>query len=209
MSEGRSIPVVRLPGHDHASIAYAMDAGASIIVPQVNTVEEAKHIVAGAKFGTKFRGARSAPPFRLVPGITDTCYDESKTIHENWNEQAAIIIQIESLEGIKNLDAILTEVPEIDCVWLGPLDVRVSMGLQGFGVDGADEEEWIAAQKIYYDTIAKHNKPSSGLALGSPQRRQEMGKGKCFVISCTDVSSLMGTLGELAEARQMYPALGQ
>src|SRR5271168_4206164 len=119
-----------VPGHDHAAIGYALDAGASIVVPQVDTVEQAKHIVSAAKFGAKHGGTRSAPPARLMPGLSDIPHDPSKTIWENLNEQAAIIIQIESLEGINNLDAILTEVGNhIDAVWIGSLDARVSMGL--------------------------------------------------------------------------------
>lgn len=35
MSQGATIPFVRVPGHDHAAIGYALDAGASIVVPQV------------------------------------------------------------------------------------------------------------------------------------------------------------------------------
>lgn len=35
MSGGRTIPFVRVPGHDHAAIGFALDAGASIVVPQV------------------------------------------------------------------------------------------------------------------------------------------------------------------------------
>lgn len=35
MSQGRTIPWVRVPGHDHAAIRYALDAGASIVIPQV------------------------------------------------------------------------------------------------------------------------------------------------------------------------------
>lgn len=38
-SEGRTIPFVRVPGHDHAAIGYALDAGASVIVPQVEDAE--------------------------------------------------------------------------------------------------------------------------------------------------------------------------
>lgn len=35
ISQGRTIPWVRVPGHDHAAIGWALDAGASIVVPQV------------------------------------------------------------------------------------------------------------------------------------------------------------------------------
>lgn len=35
MSQGATIPFVRVPGHDHAAIGYALDAGASIVIPQV------------------------------------------------------------------------------------------------------------------------------------------------------------------------------
>lgn len=100
MSLGRTIPWVRVPGHDHAAIGYALDAGASIVVPQVDTVEQAKHVVSSAKFGTRQNGSRSAPPFRWVPGVTDASIDSTKGFHKNLNDQAAIMIQIESLEGM-------------------------------------------------------------------------------------------------------------
>jgi 4-hydroxy-2-oxoheptanedioate aldolase len=99
MSGGRTIPWVRVPGHDHAAIGYALDAGASIVIPQVDTVAQAKHVLSSSKFGTNYRGSRSAPPFRLLPGITDQAHDPSMGIHRNLNEQAAVMIQIESLEG--------------------------------------------------------------------------------------------------------------
>ena len=99
MSEGRTIPFVRVPGHDHAAIGYALDAGASIVVPQVDTVEQARHIVSAAKFGARNGGTRSAPPLRLFPGVTDTCHDKSKDIWNNLNDAAAVMIQIETLEG--------------------------------------------------------------------------------------------------------------
>jgi 4-hydroxy-2-oxoheptanedioate aldolase len=66
-------------------VGYALDAGASIIVPQVNTVAEAKHIVSAAKFGANRCGTRSAPPYRLIPGVTDAPMDKSQSIHENMN----------------------------------------------------------------------------------------------------------------------------
>lgn len=66
---------------------------------QVDTVKQAKHVVSAAKFGTRQRGTRSAPPFRLIPYLTDTPYDSSRDIFTCLNDQAAIMIQIETLEG--------------------------------------------------------------------------------------------------------------
>ncbi|KAL9014699.1 MAG: hypothetical protein Q9173_000648 [Seirophora scorigena] len=132
-SEGRRIPFVRMPGHDHASIGYVLDAGASIVIHQVETIEQARHVVAAAKFGAKSKGTRSAPPCRWLPGVGDTGIDPTRCIWENVNDQAAIIIQIKSEEGARNLDAILAAVgDQIDAVWMGTLDTRVSMGFAGF-----------------------------------------------------------------------------
>ena len=207
-SEGRTIPFVRVPGHDHAAIGYALDCGASLVVPQVDTVEQAKHIVSAAKFGTKYGGSRSVPPFRLIPGLTDGLINDKLVggIHENLNHQAAIMIQIESLEGIKNLDAILTEVPDIDCVWLGTLDAKVSMNLPANGGFGGNEPEWLEAVEIYEKTMAKHNKPKGGFAMGPPDMMKTLGKGKSFIVTSSDVLAFMSFSGELKLAHELFPA---
>lgn len=123
----------RIPDHSHANIGYALDTGASIMVPQVDTVEQAKHIISSAKFGAKINGTRSAPPARFMKGISDTPIEPSESIWQNVNRQAAIIIQVECVKAAKNLDAILTECGDgIDAVWIGTLDLRTSMGLPDF-----------------------------------------------------------------------------
>lgn len=204
MSEGKSIPFVRVPGHDHAAIGYALDAGASIVVPQVDTVEQAKHVVSAAKFGSRQNGTRSAPPFRLIPGLTDMCIDSTRSIHENLNDQAAIMIQIESLEGINNLDAILTEVPDIDAVWLGTLDARVSMNLPGNSGMGGAESEWVEAVAKYTSVLKKHNKPAAGFGVGPTMA--QMAEGKSFIVVAADVMALGALAQGLQEAKGMFPA---
>jgi hypothetical protein len=168
-------------------IGSALDAGASIVLPQVETVEQAKHICSAAKFGRKANGTRSAPPGRWYPGLSDQCLNPAKSLHLNLNEQAAIIIQIESLAGIHNLDAILTECgDQIDSVWLGSLDARVSMDLAGGGLMGP-EKEWLEAVALYESTLAKHNKPASGLAFGPPEAKATLSKGKSMIFGSADV----------------------
>lgn len=198
---------VRVPGHDHAAIGFALDAGASIVVPQVETVEQAKHITSAAKFGMKVNGTRSAPPSRWFPGMSDQKVDETLTFHQNLNRQAAIIIQIESLAGMKNLDAILTECgDQIDSVWLGSLDARISMDLPGGGLLG-QEPEWVEALAEYEAALAKHNKPASGLAFGPPNMKKALSRGKSLIVSAADTFALMGALGDLAQLREEFPAM--
>ena len=201
---GADLTFCSVPGHSHETIAYAIDAGASIVVPQVDTVEQARHIVAAVKYGAKIGGKRSAPPGRFVPGVTDIRIDPSISFHQNINRQAAIVIQIESYEGIKNLDDILTEVGEhIDSVWLGSLDARVSMNMSGGGVLG-QEPEWKEAVALYESTLRKHNKPASGLAFGSPEMKNALGRGRSFMVTGADIYALMGESAQLSDMRERF-----
>lgn len=180
-----------------------MDAGASIIVPQVDTVEQAQHVVSAAKFGSVHNGTRSVPPFRLIEGLTDATHDPSKDIYRNLNDQAAVMIQIESLKGIENLDRILTEVPDIDAVWLGRLDARVSMNLAApNGGFGGTEPEWLKAEEKFYQVLKKHKKPYGGFYRGPLENITEVAKNQQIMFIAADVLALLGMNDKLVEARQ-------
>ncbi|KAI9044654.1 uncharacterized protein KD926_011624 [Aspergillus affinis] len=204
MGKGRTISFVRVPGHDHAALGYALDVRASVIVPRVNTVADAKHIVASTKYGARCGGTRSAPPYRQVQGITDTPIDPSKSVHENQNDQAAVVIQIKSLEGLSNLDAILTDVPEIDAVWLGTIDCRVSMGLRWEAGVVPTEPEWQDTLAQFKAIMKKHYKPAGGFALGPPEKMRGMGEGKALIFCAVDVTALLTVVYELKKARQVF-----
>lgn len=208
MSEGKTVPFVRSRSHDHADIAFIIDCGANVVMPQVNTVEECQHVISAMKFGTANRGTRSAPPFRLIPGLTDTRIDTSKSIWKNLNDQAALMIQIETLEGIHNLDAILTECPEVDCVWLGTLDARISMNLEVDMFGPTTDQGWLDALEVYKATLAKHNKPFSGFAMGPPEMMKAMGTGMSMCAVGGDVLGLVAQSDTLVAARDALPRNG-
>lgn len=202
-----------VPGHDHAAIGYALDCGASIVIPQVETVEQAKHVLSAAKYGTKQNGSRSAPLFRLIPFLTDTPYDPNSDIHKCVNNQAAVMIQIESAEGVRNLDAILTECPDIDVVWLGSLDARVSMNLPA-NMGGQDEPEWLKIKKLFFETIDRHDKPYAGFAFtsplyGSPEAIKEAAKRMSLISMSADVMHLGAMAMDLQQARELLGPVGQ
>lgn len=187
----------RIPGHDHASIGYALDAGASIVIPQIDTVEQAQHVIAAAKFGPTRKGNRSAPPCRWLPGIGDSGIDPTRSIWENVNDQAAIIIQIESEEGARNLDAILTAVgDQIDAVWMGTLDMRVTMGYDGFW---GPEPRFLEVVELYQETLKKHDIPNTGMCLGGDWSK---GANKAFVIVGGDAFAFLGDTVTINNARK-------
>ena len=211
-SETHTDALLSVPGHDHAAIGFALDAGASLVIPQVDTVAQAQHVLSASKFGTHSRGTRSAPPFRLIPGVTDTCHDASNPlgIHGNLNDAAAVMIQIETLAGIRNLDSILTEVPGIDAVWLGTLDLRVSMNLPANGGMGGAEPEWLAAVALYDEIMARHPEVAkAGFAMPVMPNFEQMLEGKALVMMAADAMALMGLMGSLQSGRQAVMPLKQ
>ena len=178
-------------------IGYALDAGASVVIPQIETVEQARHVVSAAKFGPTRKGNRSAPPCRWLPGIGDTCIDPTRSIWENVNDQAAIIIQIESELGVRNLDAILSAVgDQIDAVWMGTLDMRVTMGLDGFW---GSEPQFLETVKLYEDTLKKHDIPNTGMCLGGEWSK---GANKAFVIVGGDAFAFLADTATISNARR-------
>ena len=115
------------------------------------------------------------------------------------------MIQIETIEGIDNLDAILTEVADIDAVWLGTLDTRVSMGLVGVS-NGDLEPEYLEAVAKFERILMKHHKPRGGFSFGSREAMREMGKDNCINFVAADVITLAGMAELLTVAKETFPA---
>jgi 2-keto-3-deoxy-L-rhamnonate aldolase RhmA len=126
--------------------------------------------------------------------------DGKRDVWPNLNDQAAIMVQIESLEGINNLDAILNEVPEIDVVWLGGIDCRISMNLPANFGQG-DEPEWLAAVQQFNGTLKKHNKPRAGFCLAGGDELTKMAEDNVLLIHAADVLKLYEMGPQLMAAR--------
>ena len=120
---GRSA-VVRVAGLDPQLIKKALDIGANtIMVPQVNTPEEARLAVEYCKYPPT--GTRGISP--LWNFYLDVSYDEYLPIA---NDETCVIVQTETLEGISNVEAI-AEVEGVDVVFAGPLDSSAALGQMG------------------------------------------------------------------------------
>ena len=108
---------LNLPG----VIYRTLDLGAQgIVVPHVNTVEEARAVVESTKFGPI--GTRGSYTSRQGLGV--------ETYFQEANEETLVIVLIEDIIAVENLDEILT-VDHIDVFFVAPGDLAQTMGHLG------------------------------------------------------------------------------
>ncbi len=120
------VPLVRVSSANTQEILRTLDIGASgVQVPQVNTPEQARLVVSAAKYpplgnrGVAFSTRAAGWSFFGGAGHVQAS-----------NEQTVVITHIETVEAVRNLDAML-EVDGIDVLFIGPTDLSVSMGYPG------------------------------------------------------------------------------
>ncbi len=119
-----SIPLVRLAWNDPIQAKAVLDSGAAgIIVPMVNTKEEAELAVKMTKYPPMgFRGVGLARAQGY--GID---FDEYVNCA---NADTLLLLQIEHIDAVNNIDEILS-VPGIDGTYIGPYDLSMSLGIPG------------------------------------------------------------------------------
>jgi len=116
--------LVRVSKNEEVSIKYALDAGADgIIVPMINNENDARKAVEYAKYPPN--GKRGVGLSRAQN------YGVSFNEYKEWaNESLVVIAQIEHIEGVKNLDKIIST-KGIDAIIVGPYDLSGSLGFPG------------------------------------------------------------------------------
>ncbi len=122
---GRNVvPLARVRENDTLAIRQVLDLGAQgVIVPLVHTAEDAERAVHAAKYPP--RGVRGFCFSRMNNWGTDfDAYAASA------NDEMAVVVMIESCEGVENIDAILA-VDGVDGVFIGPYDLSGSCGVPG------------------------------------------------------------------------------
>ena len=119
--------IVRVPENNPQQILRYLDLGAhGVQVPHITTKDDAARAVDAVKYtpkGSRGMGGGRAADYGLGK-YTGQAYLEFA------NEQTWVSAMIEDLEGIKNLDQILT-VEGLDIIAIGPNDLAASLGFPG------------------------------------------------------------------------------
>lgn len=113
---------VRAPWNDFVAIKKILDAGVhGVLVPYVNTKEEAENAVKAVTY-----------PTGGIRGVAGSCRAQGYGLGNDQyfpyaDEEIMLMVAMETPEAVENLDEIL-EVERIDGIFIGPMDLATSMG---------------------------------------------------------------------------------
>lgn len=169
IADAGGVPLVRVPEGSHAWIKRVLDAGAmGIVVPMVDTVEQAQTAIAAAKYPP--HGNRSAGG-----GLSALNFAASSDEYfAAANEQILVVLQTESPRGVENAEAIYG-LPGCDAIFVGPMDLRFQMRAPDGTFPTADEHEALVQRVI---AAGRKTGTPTGIHAMDPQsarRRAEQG----------------------------------
>ena len=140
------VPLVRIPPNSRERnqwiIKQALDTGVyGLVLPHLNTVEEAQAAVVAARY-PQVPGVADFEPQgqrgwwqRIAPrywGLTaQEYYDAADLWPLDPDGNMLLMGIVEEPEGVNNLRDILRQVKGIGAIWAGPGDMSVTMGLRG------------------------------------------------------------------------------
>ena len=162
------IPYVRIPTTEYHFIARVLDVGAmGIMVPMVNSADQALTIVASAKY----------PPVGRRGAAFGVAHDDFRggDIVEKMtsaNSESHLIAQIETAAGVRNADEIAA-VDGIDVLWIGHFDLTNSLGIPG----QFDHPQFKDACGTVLEACRKHNKVPGIMAGGIDEGKSWLDRG--------------------------------
>ena len=181
-------PVIRPVIGDTALIKQVLDLGAqTLLVPMVESAGQARELVRAMHYPPSgIRGVGSAlaraSRWNSIPGYLDKA-----------DEQMCLLVQIESLEGLANLDAIAA-VEGVDGVFIGPADLSASMGFRG----NPGHPDVQTAIEDAIARIRQAGKAAGILSADEKLARRYIALGAAFVAVGVDTTVLMRGLQTLA-----------
>ncbi len=189
------VPFARAPWNDEVAIKRILDTGVmGVLIPYVNTREEAEAAVAACKYPpTGVRGVAGSPRAAGYTGNTMPYLTSA-------NAETIVMIAVETTEAVKNLDEILC-VDGLDGIFIGPMDLASSMGHLGNpGHPDAQQQIAIIEEKVFAS-----DKFLGTVATTQAQAKSCLDKGYQWLIVMQDGAALLNAgKGKVAEFRDAY-----
>ena len=172
--------VVRPASNDPVVIKRLLDIGAqSLLVPYVQTVEEAEAAVAAVRYPP--RGIRG------VAGMTRASrFGRVEGYAKHAEEELCLLVQVETRVALDSLEAIAA-VDGVDGIFIGPGDLSASLGHPG----ELFNPEVVAAVEQAITRVCAAGKPAGVLTFDTGFARRCMELGTRFTAVGADLSILL------------------
>ena len=176
LKDSVSAPVVRPAWNDPVEIKRLLDAGFyNFLIPMVETADAARAAVAATRY----------PP-QGIRGVSvsqrGNRYGTVKDYLQRANDQACVMVQIESRKGLAAA-AEIAAVDGVDGVFIGPSDLAAGLGQLG----NPNHPEVQQAIRQIFDTVRAAGKPLGTLAPVEADARRYLEMGATFVAVGSDL----------------------
>jgi len=180
LARGGPTPLVRVGNIDQYLIKQALDAGAQgILVPLVSSEEQARSVVAYAKYPPQgIRGAAAAAASRYGT--------ELGSYLRTANSETLVGVQIETAQALANVQAI-AGVEGVDILFVGPQDLTLSLGL----LDDRANPRVRDAMRRVVETCEKAGKIPGTLVINPEERKAAVELGFRFISLAADLRFLL------------------
>jgi 2-dehydro-3-deoxyglucarate aldolase len=180
-------PLVRLPDTDPTLVRKALDLGVrNVFLPRVETAEEVRAAVRSSRFhydGEPGDRGLAAPRARRWGMAEDYVATE--------DAETLVGTTVETAAAVENLDEILS-VPELGFVFVGPLDLSVSLGHPG----ELDHPEVQEAVETIRSSAVEADVPVGGLGFGMEDVNEKAADGYQILHLGSTTGALQTVVGE-------------
>jgi len=186
--------------HNNDIVKPLLEAGADgMIIQMVETAEEVRRLIDITKFppnGKRSYGVNRAHGYGFD-------FDDYIT---DWNDSSSLILQVESITGVDNIDALLA-FDEVDGVMVGPYDISGSLGVPGQTNHPLVRE---AARKVVEACTRAGKSVCTQVAQVTPEAVEDVfAQGYSFVILGSDLFVLTNWARQTRGVVDQFRKLGQ
>lgn len=192
IADAGCVPLARVPVGSYELIKRVLDAGAhGIVVPMVDTVEQAEAAINAAKYPPVGNRSLGGTLHALNFGA------EAGDYYQQANDEILVVLQTESPEGVENAEAIYS-LPGVDAIFVGPVDLRAQMRTPD-GTDPTPEEHEAMMQRV----LAAGQKVGCpvGLHVQTPEQvHQRIEEGWQFIALASELKMMVSKAQEFVAA---------
>ena len=195
IADAGCVPLCRVPEGEHHFIKRALDAGAwGIVAPMVDTVEQAKRIIAATKYPP--RGNRS-----VGGGMHSLNFAASVAeYYDRADDEILVVLQTESPTGVENAEAIYS-LPGCDAVFVGPNDLRFQMRTSD-GIKPTDAELETMIERVVA-AGAKVGTPTGIHTMSPEDALRRVKQGMQFIAVASELGMMNAKVEEYVKV--LYP----